>query len=49
MGAASCPNLSVNSVLIRSRLTPLEINLLEAFFQLETRFFLTGGAVLAGF
>jgi len=32
-----------------SRLTPLQRDLLEAFFRRESRFFLTGGAALAGF
>jgi hypothetical protein len=31
------------------RLTPLQRDLLETFFALERRFFLTGGAALAGF
>jgi len=35
--------------LIASRLTPLQRDLLEAFFQRESRFFLTGGAALAGY
>jgi hypothetical protein len=35
--------------LITSRLTPLQRDLLEAFFQRESRFFLTGGAALAGY
>ncbi len=33
----------------RSKLTPLQEELLEAFFAREQRFFLTGGAALAGF
>jgi hypothetical protein len=32
-----------------SRLTPLQVDLLEAFFALEQRYVLTGGAALAGF
>jgi hypothetical protein len=32
-----------------SRLTPLQRELLERFFQREPRFFLTGGAALAGY
>jgi len=32
-----------------SRLTPLQTELLEAFFRHEDRFFLTGGGALAGF
>ena len=32
-----------------SRLTPLQIDLLEAFFAREQRYVLTGGAALAGF
>ena len=32
-----------------SRLDRLQRDLLEAFFERETRFFLTGGAALAGF
>ncbi len=32
-----------------SRLTPLQACLLEEFFAMEDRFFLTGGAALAGF
>ncbi len=32
-----------------SRLTPLQRDLLEAFFRNENRFFLTGGAALAGY
>src|ERR1039457_806360 len=32
-----------------SRLTPLQVDLLEAFFAREQRFVLTGGAALAGF
>ena len=35
--------------MITSRLTPLQRDLLEAFFQRESRFFLTGGAALAGY
>lgn len=35
--------------MIASRLTPLQRDLLEAFFQRESRFFLTGGAALAGY
>ena len=35
--------------MIVSRLTPLQRDLLEAFFQRESRFFLTGGAALAGY
>lgn len=31
------------------KLTPLQRSLLEAFFRVEGRFFLTGGAALAGF
>ena len=31
------------------RLTPLQKDLLRCFFRLESRFFLTGGAALAGF
>lgn len=31
------------------RLSPLQRALLEAFFRIESRFFLTGGAALAGF
>jgi len=34
---------------VRSRLTELQRDLLEAFFAREDRFFLTGGAALAGF
>ncbi len=33
----------------RSRLTPLQLDFLKAFFRHETQFFLTGGAALAGF
>jgi len=33
----------------RSRLTPLQAELLEAFFQHEDRFYLTGGGALAGY
>ena len=33
----------------RSRLTPLQVELLEAFFQHEDRFYLTGGGALAGY
>jgi hypothetical protein len=32
-----------------SRLSPLQLALLEAFFEREQRFFLTGGAALSGF
>ncbi len=32
-----------------SKLTPLQQDVLNAFFAIETRFFLTGGAALAGF
>jgi hypothetical protein len=32
-----------------SRLTPLQVDLLQAFFAREQRFVLTGGAALAGF
>jgi hypothetical protein len=32
-----------------SRLTPLQVEVLEAFFRREQGFFLTGGAALAGF
>ena len=32
-----------------SRLTPLQRDILEAFFRRESRFFLTGGAALAGY
>jgi hypothetical protein len=35
--------------LFANRLTPLQRDLLEAFFQRESRFFLTGGAALAGY
>jgi len=35
--------------LVVSRLTPLQWDLLEAFFQRESHFFLTGGAALAGY
>ena len=35
--------------LASSRLTPLQTDLLEAFFGQEDRFYLTGGAALAGF
>lgn len=35
--------------MIASRLTPLQRDLLEAFFQRESRFFLTGGAALVGY
>ena len=35
--------------LANSRLTPLQTELLEAFFGHEDRFYLTGGAALAGF
>ena len=34
---------------VRSKLTPLQTEVLEAFFQRERGFFLTGGAALAGF
>lgn len=34
---------------MNSRLTPLQRELLQAFFRQESRFFLTGGAALAGF
>lgn len=34
---------------MQSRLTPLQTALLDAFFRHEKRFFLTGGAALAGF
>lgn len=34
---------------MRSRLNPLQRDLLEAFFAREDRFFLTGGAALSGF
>jgi hypothetical protein len=33
----------------RSTLTQLQQDLLDAFFRREQRFFLTGGAALAGF
>jgi hypothetical protein len=33
----------------RSRLTPLQAELLEAFFQQEDRFYLTGGGALPGY
>lgn len=33
----------------RSRLTQLQVDLLEAFFQHEDRFYLTGGGALAGY
>jgi hypothetical protein len=33
----------------RSRLTPLQAQLLEAFFRRESRFYLTGGGALAGY
>ncbi|MCG6926882.1 MAG: nucleotidyl transferase AbiEii/AbiGii toxin family protein [Acidobacteria bacterium] len=33
----------------RSRLTPLQKDLLEAFFRYEDRFYLTGGGALAGY
>ena len=35
--------------MVANRLTPLRRDLLEAFFQREARFFLTGGAALAGY
>lgn len=35
--------------MIISRLTPLQRDLLEAFFQRESRFFLTGGPALVGY
>lgn len=35
--------------MVANRLTPLQRDLLEAFFQREARFFLTGGAALVGF
>ena len=35
--------------MVASRLTPLQRDLLEAFFRHETRFFLTGGGALAGY
>lgn len=35
--------------MVLSRLTPLQRDLLEGFFQREPRFFLTGGAALAGY
>ena len=35
--------------MVVSRLTPLQWDLLEAFFQRESHFFLTGGAALAGY
>lgn len=34
---------------LRDKLTPLQNDLLEAFFRHERGFFLTGGAALAGF
>ncbi len=34
---------------VDSRLSPLQRDLLQAFFRRETRYFLTGGAALAGF
>lgn len=34
---------------VQSRLSPLQRELLEAFFRREDRFFLTGGAALAGY
>lgn len=34
---------------MESRLTPLQTSVLDAFFRHEKRFFLTGGAALAGF
>jgi hypothetical protein len=33
----------------RSRLTPLQVEILEAFFRHEDRFYLTGGGALAGY
>jgi len=33
----------------RSRLTPLQVDVLEAFFQHEDRFYLTGGGALVGY
>ncbi|MEW6744758.1 MAG: nucleotidyl transferase AbiEii/AbiGii toxin family protein [Planctomycetota bacterium] len=35
--------------MVENRLTSLQRDLLQAFFRHETRFFLTGGAALAGF
>lgn len=35
--------------MVLSRPTPLQCDLLEGFFHLEPRFFLTGGAALAGY
>lgn len=35
--------------MVNSRLTPLQREILDAFFQRENRFFLTGGAALSGF
>ena len=35
--------------MVNSRLTPLQREILGAFFQRENRFFLTGGAALSGF
>lgn len=35
--------------MVNSRLTPLQHEILDAFFQRENRFFLTGGAALSGF
>lgn len=35
--------------MIANRLTPLQRELLDAFFQQESRFFLTGGAALVGY
>lgn len=39
----------MGSSLQPNRLTPLQRDLLEAFFAREQRLFLTGGAALAGF
>ena len=36
-------------VTAKSRLTPFQVEILEAFFRNETRFFLTGGGALAGY
>jgi hypothetical protein len=33
----------------RGRLTPLQAEILDSFFALESRFYLTGGGALAGF
>ena len=33
----------------RGRLTPLQVDVLDAFFRRESRFFLTGGAALVGY